>query len=98
MSTLTPAQQSLLQTADPRGNPVRDSDRKLFRRLIGDFVPDDSFDAHAHLYNLSHLVPDARVAPNPEIGLEQLIGCMQQWMNSSVVQNGLYFAFPPAPP
>ena len=94
MSTLTPAQQSLLQTADPRGNPVRDSDRKLFRRLIGDFVPDDSFDAHAHLYNLSHLVPDARVAPNPEIGLEQLIGCMQQWMNSSVVENGLYFAFP----
>ncbi|MBD3673145.1 MAG: aminotransferase class III-fold pyridoxal phosphate-dependent enzyme [Planctomycetaceae bacterium] len=87
----------VLNSADVFRFPARDEDRRLFERLLQDFVPPDAFDAHAHLYDLRHLAPAARpenFAVSPEIGLEQLIEKMQQWMGDRVVSDGLYFPFP----
>ena len=96
MSDLTPAQQALLRTADPRTNEVSSADRGLYKQLVGDFVPPDAFDAHAHLYDLKHLVPEAEFkAPHDSaIGLRQLADCMERWMGASTIRNGLYFPFP----
>jgi glutamate-1-semialdehyde 2,1-aminomutase len=87
----------ILNTADVHRFPAREEDRRLFERLLHDFVPPDAFDAHAHLYDLRHLAPEAApedFAGSSEIGLEPLIEKMRQWMGDRVVSNGLYFPFP----
>ena len=47
----------ILRGADVHRVRYTEADRELFDRFLGDFVPPDAFDAHAHLYDLRHLVP-----------------------------------------
>lgn len=87
----------ILKTADVHRFSATQADRTLFQRLLEGFVPPDAFDAHAHLYELRHLAPDAGpedFAASPEIDLDCLVEKMRQWMGARVVQNGLYFPFP----
>lgn len=87
----------ILKSSDISSLPVHGEDRELFDRLLNDFLPPDAFDAHAHLYDLRHLAPDAEqkdFAGLPEIGLDRLVDKMSQWMGDRVVKDGLYFPFP----
>jgi glutamate-1-semialdehyde 2,1-aminomutase len=76
------------------------SDRELFDTHLRDFVPVGAFDAHAHLYDLRHLVPQAAAeedfAGSPEIDHDVMQASMRQWMGDRVVTDGLYFPYPVA--
>jgi glutamate-1-semialdehyde 2,1-aminomutase len=92
-----PAAFPLLRYSDAFRFEYTDADRELFNKFLKDFVPPNSFDSHAHLYDLRHLIPkatDADFAGKPEIDYDVMIGCMQQWMGDRVVRDGLYFPFP----
>lgn len=87
----------ILRAADVHRVHYLDSDRELFDRFLRDFVPPDAFDAHAHLYDLRHLAPEAQpadFAAAPQIDHDVLVGSMRQWMGDRVVRDGLYFPFP----
>ena len=87
----------VLRFADAGRFRYSDADRELFDRFLKDFVPPNSFDAHAHLYDLRHLATNATAddfAGSPEIDHSRLVGDMSQWMGDRVVRDGLYFPFP----
>lgn len=87
----------ILKTADAFRYQYTDHDRALFDRFLKNFVPPDSFDAHAHLYDLRHLAPQAApddFAGSPEIDHQVLRSCMRRWMGDRLVADGLYFPFP----
>jgi glutamate-1-semialdehyde 2,1-aminomutase len=86
----------LLRYADAHRFRYTDSDRELFDKHLLSFVPPNAFDAHAHLYDLRHLVPQetAEFAGSAEIDHDVLLGSMRQWMGDRVVTDGLYFPFP----
>ena len=82
---------------DPRLFEISASDLQLFERMIGDFVPPDAFDAHAHLYDLRHILPDDAddpLGPNSAVGYDAMLTSMKKWMGSRVIKKGLYFPFP----
>ncbi len=83
---------SLRDFADPARWSVTPSDLELFETKVGDFVPPDAFDAHAHWYHLSHIVdePDA----DTPVGHDAMQASMRQWMGDRVVTEGLYFGYP----
>lgn len=85
------------QFSDPTCFEITDTDRQLFDRLVGDFVPPDAFDAHAHWYDLRHILADDPQEPpitRPEVGYDAMLASMTRWMGSRVIQQGLYFPFP----
>lgn len=95
--TNDPPKCPVLRCADVHRVRCTQADRELFDRLLGDFVPPDAFDTHAHLYDLRHLVPQARpedFAGPPQIDHDVLVGSMRQWMGDRVVSEGLYFPYP----
>lgn len=88
---------AILCTADVRRFQYLDTDRELFDRLLGGFVPPQAFDAHAHLYDLRHLAPTAssdEFADDPEVGHATLVTAMRNWMGVKTPVDGLYFPFP----
>ncbi|MFG0335841.1 MAG: amidohydrolase family protein, partial [Maioricimonas sp. JB049] len=88
---------SLRRFADPACFDVDESDRELFEKRVGDFVPPDAFDAHAHWYDLRHiLIDEDRGSPSTtdEVGYDVMQARMRQWMGSRVITRGLYFPFP----
>lgn len=87
----------VLRAADVHCVRYLEGDLELFERFLLDFVPLNSFDAHAHLYDLRHLVPEAQPADfagSPQIDHDVLLRSMQRWMGERVVREGLYFPFP----
>jgi glutamate-1-semialdehyde 2,1-aminomutase len=87
----------LLRFADAHRFRYTDSDRELFDKHLRAFVPPNAFDAHAHLYDLRHLVPQAKsneFAGSPQIDHDVLLKSMRQWMGDRVVADGLYFPYP----
>lgn len=89
----------LLSSADPGRHQYADSDRTVFDTHLRDFVPSNAFDAHAHLYDLRHIVPTSvhsQISGSPEVDHSVLVSCMQRWMGDSVVCDGLYFPYPVA--
>ena len=82
---------------DPQLFEIYESDLKLFESMIGDFVPPDSFDSHAHLYDIDHILPvgpeDSPVL-NSAVGYDAMFTSMKKWMGSHVITKGLYFPFP----
>lgn len=72
-----------------------EDDRKLFERLLGDFVPGDAFDFHAHLYRAGDLDPAAKPDPqDDEVGLACYRHQMAAWMGDRAPRRGLFFPFP----
>ncbi|HJN09420.1 MAG TPA: aminotransferase class III-fold pyridoxal phosphate-dependent enzyme [Pirellulaceae bacterium] len=85
------------QFSDPECFAITEADRRLFDRRIGGFVPPDAFDAHAHWYDLRHLLevaPDESPIARPDVGYNAMIASMTRWMGSQVIKHGLYFPFP----
>jgi glutamate-1-semialdehyde 2,1-aminomutase len=94
---VTEAVHPILESADVNRFRYEDGDRELFEKFLRGFVPPDSFDAHAHLYDLQHLAPEAQpheFAAAPGIDHDVLVTSMRQWMGDRVVRDGLYFPFP----
>ena len=93
--TIDPASRRAM--SDPEFFDIFESDLQLFETKIGDFVPPDSFDAHAHWYDLRHILDANDSEPpfsNPEVGYDAMMASMQRWMGSRVIRQGLYFPFP----
>ncbi len=83
--------------SDPTRFEITEADRRLFDDRIGDFVPPDAFDAHAHWYDLSHILDaqdDGEPMPDPAVGYDAMLASMTRWMGTRVIKNGLYFPFP----
>lgn len=88
---------ALVNCADAYRFRYTDADRAFFDAHLRSFVPPNAFDAHAHLYDLRHLAPQASTsefAGSPQIGHDVLLESMRQWMGDRVVAEGLYFPFP----
>lgn len=91
------AASKLLSSADPGRRQYTDSDRALFDAHLRDFVPPNAFDAHAHLYDLRHIVPQSvhsQITGSPAVDHSTLVSSMQRWMGDRVVGEGLYFPYP----
>ena len=85
------------QFSDPACFEMSDADRRMFDRKIGDFVPPDAFDAHAHWYDLRHILDVAAEETQivtPAVGYDAMIASMTRWMGSRVIKQGLFFPFP----
>ena len=82
---------------DPTLFDITEADLKLFQSKVGDFVPPNAFDAHAHWYDLRHIIelgPDDEPFVKPEVGYDAMVESMTRWMSSRVITQGLYFPFP----
>ena len=82
---------------DPVYFRITEADLELFESKVGDFVPPDAFDAHAHWYDLRHIIPDEEgdePFQQPEVGFDAMHTSMKRWMGERVTRNGLYFPFP----
>ncbi|QDU40111.1 3-aminobutyryl-CoA aminotransferase [Maioricimonas rarisocia] len=88
---------TLRQFADPACFDVFESDLAFFEHKLASFVPPDAFDAHAHWYDLRHILSAAEVEPpidRPEVGHAAMLASMRRWMGSRLLTDGLYFPFP----
>ena len=81
---------SLRDFADPECWSISAADRELFESKIGDFVPPNAFDAHAHWYELGHVVEGCETP----VGFDAMIQSMRKWMGDRVITEGLYFGYP----
>lgn len=82
---------------DPRGFDFGPEDAELVRTRLGGFVPDDVFDAHAHLYDLRMLGLANDLLPSDDrcgVGLQEYDQCLPRWLNGRSPRQGLFFAFP----
>ena len=76
---------------------VDDYDLDLWNRQLKDFVPPDSFDAHAHLWRVSDLgtPTPALAAAGPEKVTRAVYDeRMSMWMPDRCPTGGLFFPFP----
>lgn len=82
--------------SDPALFDYREADREIFQSEFGSFVPPHSFDAHAHIYDMRHILTPDESDPSdrPEVDHAYLVESMRRWMGDSVVTDGLYFPFP----
>ena len=83
---------------DPIGPfDVTPRDVELFERFLRSFVPENSFDAHGHLWELEHLGDDTadyfKKVP-PQVGWSAYREQTSQWMGDRTPAAGLFFAFP----
>ena len=75
---------------------LRPSDEALIEKQLRDFVPQNVFDAHAHLLHDAHFARDNRlpyVAENEVLGLPQYRAAMARTLPQSTVST-LFFGFP----
>ena len=80
---------------NPSGLQPRLQDRQLFDRLLRDFVPDDPFDFHAHLYRVHDLPSESEpISGDDEVGLSYYRRQMAAWMGDRAPKDGLFFAIP----
>lgn len=83
---------------EPTRWKIDDRDRALFEAKLADFVPPDAFDAHAHWYDLRHLLENDDAAltqsDQSEVGHSAMLNSMRRWMGSLTPTEGLYFAYP----
>ncbi len=87
----------LRQVVDPSCFEIPPESAAFFRRHLASFVPPNFFDAHAHLFDLRHLLAAEeveRASLEPEIGFSTMLASMSRWMGDAVASAGLYFPFP----
>jgi len=89
-TTLPPVVSRSPATAAPRH--ASDTERELFERLLGDFVPAEVFDVHAHAYLTDHgpALPDEE----PHADLQAWAAYTRAWMGGRSPAAGLFFGFP----
>ena len=76
---------------------TEDADRELFDRKLRSWMPPNSFDAHAHLYDLRHIV-DGSTAESfhgpAEVGYEVYQQHQRSWLGDRASTGTLFFPFP----
>ncbi|TWT60766.1 3-aminobutyryl-CoA aminotransferase [Rubinisphaera italica] len=89
---------SLFDFVDPARWRIIDRDLDLFASKLGNFVPTDAFDAHAHWYDIRHLVDTGERGKSedfePEVGHSAMFQSMLRWMGDRATTEGLYFGYP----
>lgn len=87
---------TLVNFCDPSLFDYREQDLELFERQFASFVPPNSFDSHAHIYDVRHVLTadEDNQSARPEIDHAYLVESMRRWMGDHVVTDGLYFPFP----
>jgi glutamate-1-semialdehyde 2,1-aminomutase len=73
-----------------------DQDLALITKRIADFLPQQIFDAHAHLFNAQHFVFEnlyPMLKPEKLLGIEEYRNAAGEWLPKSSVE-GLFFGFP----
>jgi glutamate-1-semialdehyde 2,1-aminomutase len=76
---------------------LRDSDIALFRSRLRDWMPEQSLDIHAHVFDLRMLHPgsgEADFSGPPKIGLERMLTRQKAWFGDRAPNGGLLFAMP----
>ena len=89
-------------SVSPEINPyvwaeITDYDRDLWHRHLADFVPPDSFDAHAHLWRTQDLgtpCPALAAAGPPVVTRATYDERLSMWMPDRCPTGGLFFPFP----
>lgn len=85
------------KSCNPFNHDFLPSDRALFDRELRGFVPPDTFDAHLHWFDLSHLspgTPRGAFTRRPDIGYDAMIEHTELWMGDLTPRAGLAFPFP----
>jgi glutamate-1-semialdehyde 2,1-aminomutase len=92
---------SVKTSADETGPYVwataNSNDQTIFNGQLKDFVPPDSFDAHAHLWRVADLgtpTPSLAAAGPPEVTRAVYDERVGQWMPERCPTGGLFFPFP----
>src|SRR5215831_14080189 len=70
---------------------VTDYDREFFRRELDSFVPDNVFDAHAHLYELGHWSSPEAMKAGPAVASLEIYREQIQWLIPGRKPTGLFF-------
>jgi glutamate-1-semialdehyde 2,1-aminomutase len=70
---------------------VADYDREFFQRELDTFVPDNVFDAHAHLYELGHWNSSEAMKAGPAVASLEIYREQIQWLLPGRKPTGLFF-------
>jgi glutamate-1-semialdehyde 2,1-aminomutase len=75
----------------PKTWEVRDDDREFFAKELEGFVPEQIFDAHAHLYELAHWGPESPVDKGPAVVSLGEFRRQMEWLIPGRKLSGLFF-------
>ena len=75
----------------PKTWELRDYDREFFAKELADFVPEQIFDAHAHLYELAHWGPGSAVEKGPTVASLVEYRRQMEWLLPGRKPSGLFF-------
>ena len=70
---------------------IRDYDREFFAKHLESFVPDRIFDAHAHLYELSHWSRPTALDHGPDPVTLEVFREQMDWITPGRPTSGLFF-------
>jgi glutamate-1-semialdehyde 2,1-aminomutase len=70
---------------------LRDYDRQFFAKELDSFVPEQVFDAHAHLYELAHWASTSHVGSGPAVVTIEEFGKQMEWITPGRKTTGLFF-------
>lgn len=82
---------------DPDQFVVTDQDRTLFESHLRTFVPQNSFDAHAHWYDMRIFSPGTAgnaVDRATWVGHDRYVASLSGWMDEQRPRGGLFFGMP----
>jgi glutamate-1-semialdehyde 2,1-aminomutase len=98
ISTETPVgRHPIPQVYDPARFAANDFDREFFKKHLDSFVPPDSFDAHAHWYDLRIFAKDAPAEAfdgGSWVGYSRYRRSLGDWMAAKSPRAGLFFPMP----
>ena len=70
---------------------LHDYDREFFAKELEDFVPEQIFDAHAHLYELAHWGPATQLENGPAVASLEEFRRQMEWITPGRKTSGLFF-------
>jgi len=75
----------------PKTWEIRDYDHEFFAKELEDFVPDQVFDAHVHLYELAHWGSGSPVEKGPTVVSLEEYWRQMEWLTPGRTTSGLFF-------
>jgi glutamate-1-semialdehyde 2,1-aminomutase len=75
----------------PKTWELRDYDREFFAKELADFVPEQIFDAHAHLYESAHWGSKSSVEKGPAVVSLEEFRRQMAWLTPGRRTSGLFF-------
>ncbi len=87
-------QPTLRDFADPARWRIGPEDLELFESKLGDFVPPNAFDAHAHWYDMRNILGDDLPEGDTGVGFDAMTRSLRRWMGDKATTAGLFFGYP----